>query len=237
MKNFTSDEIQARFENLPKELQEAVNSAAVTESIEAIGKKNGLLIDQIGELVDMVGLIMLGLMPSNKFVVTFSKNTGVKADIAESIAEEINQEIFGKLRTSIRTVEEQEKTQETGDLQALEQAGGFSVEKTAVPDSETATEPVDVTSADKARILNDVEFPGKPHEKVVNNDVQEIHTEPLVDHLLTQATANGGQQPVSIAPSPTATSAKAMPPPTLPTGEQDIPTKPKGPDPYRESFK
>ena len=241
MKQFTSEEIQAQFEKLPKDLQEAVASASITESIELIGKKYELHVDQIGELIDLVGMIMFGLIPSGQFIKNFSSNSGVKTDIARSIAEDINSEIFSKLKTTMRTAEEVIEKKNLADLAALEKAGGFTIERegnaenTSILDSSSigsnnSTEP-NVLDVDKASILNDIEYPTASRE--VSGEKYIPHTEPLVDLLLSIPTTSTEKKvSVEMIHSDSGIKNSEKTPPTPPPIQ-----KPKAADLYREATK
>lgn len=154
MKKFTVDEIQNKFDSLPEELQEAITSSDVNDALEDIAKQNGLQLDQLGELVDLVGLIILGLVPSSDFIREFSREAEVSEKQARRIAEDVNGQIFAKLRTSIRIIETRENTSNYSEdngfisnlqnsrnntfppkpphIADLEKAGGFTIEHDGV---------------------------------------------------------------------------------------------------------
>lgn len=138
MRQFTSQEIQAQFEKLPKDLQDAITSSEINSTIEKIGDKHGLLVNQLGELVDQIGLVMLGLMPSKDFVANFSKEADIDSNVAQAIAKDINEEVFDKVRSAMQAVENRgetstiqppNNTQKESDITALERAGGFEIER------------------------------------------------------------------------------------------------------------
>ena len=192
-RQFTAEEIQAQFEKLPAEVQKAVTSAVMHDAIVTIAKNHSLHIDQEGELVDLVGLIMLGLSPSKDFVKNFSSTSGVDATTAGAIAKEINTEIFDKIRASMRAIEEDSggiPDEKPKTLSDLERIGGFDMEQST--DNHADQDNKNVES--KQDILDSIENP-KPAN----------YTEPLIDHLLsgpvvtieqkTQATPKPAPQP------------------------------------------
>ncbi len=142
MTQYTAEEIQEQFKKLPREVQQAVTSVEVNKKVEAIAKKHGLLIDQIGELVDEVGLTMIGLNKSRDFVNNVIARCSIRKAEAETIAEEVNGEVFGSIR---KYLQEMENTADSGysssesenmrmeqagkDISALESAGQFEVIK------------------------------------------------------------------------------------------------------------
>ncbi|MES2314619.1 MAG: hypothetical protein V4524_01630 [Patescibacteria group bacterium] len=129
MRQFTSEEIQAKFEQLPKGVQDAITSTDVHDGLIAISKKYNLMLDQEGELVDQVGLIMLGLSPSSSFVGNFANSAGVPVKTATALADDINKDIFSKIKTLMRSTQENiEKASNASSVSDLEHAGDFTVE-------------------------------------------------------------------------------------------------------------
>lgn len=229
MKQFTSDQIQSQFEKLPKDLQEAISSPEVHDSIIKIGNKYGLHVDQLGEMVDLVGLVMLGLSPSNDFIRDFSQQAEVKNDIASSIAADINSQIFDKIRTSMKTIEiksqvtenEQSKTQQS--ISDLERIGGFSIEPSPSAQNGSGLAPANLPGAEevtesKDDLMAGIENPPPIHPQ--NQASEENHTDIIVDNLLA---------------GPVAAIEKKSKVETLPFPAIERASKrPTGPDPYKE---
>jgi len=184
MITFTAEQIQEQFEQLPKEIQDAITSADVHDSIIEIAKKNNLHIDQEGELVDLVGLVMLGLSPSKDFVKNYSASSGVDTATAVAIAGDINTEIFGKIRVAMRNIEEKVNEAATSEankqsITDLEQIGGFTIE----PKPEAGDTGISHIEG-KERLINSIENPSPVEIRGVTNE-NISKTEPLVDHLLS----------------------------------------------------
>lgn len=206
MKQFSVEQIQNQFNKLPEELRNAITSMEVSGTIQAVGNRHGLRIDQMGELVDMIGLVMLGLMKPGDFVSSFVKETGVDRQTAQKIAEDINKELFTVLKTSMQEVQRQEQEKETevlpeiapettsSDISSVEQAGNFEIEREAPPKESRFG---DISHTDKDRLLSGIE---------------DNHTDPLLDRLLPNAKGTSSTQ-------------TQVPPPKKQDGK---------PDPYRE---
>jgi hypothetical protein len=233
MKELTMEEIQAKFETLPPEMKAAVRSPDVLDTIENIGKRHNLMIDQIGDLVDQIVLIMLGFEHSSTFVADISKRLSLKEDRARRLAKDVNAEVFAKLKTHMREAEEASRPsinqispeQKRQDLSALEHAGGFSVEPEKDENSNGNSRFGDVTSADKNKILSGIEDTGN----------EKVYKEPLVDQLLKSGTIPAPKPvptPLILTPIPPKPTAPAASTPKSPTPPK--PPAPKGPDPYRE---
>ena len=215
MKQFTTKEIEAQFEKLPKELQDAVTSPDAQAKVQDIAKKHNLRVDQLGELVDEIGMIMLGLEKSSNFVGQTSERLGISVDEARSIGADVNKDIFSAIKTHLREMEEKRVAEEMGmhaetkeqDIKNLEKLGQFDVERDK-PENK-----IDVTSADKQEILQGIE---NPPPAIPRGVTQANHTEPMVDYLLANPVANQ-QEVIKKAPTP--------------------PAQPTKPDPYKEPIK
>ncbi|OHA17255.1 MAG: hypothetical protein A3C79_02955 [Candidatus Taylorbacteria bacterium RIFCSPHIGHO2_02_FULL_45_28] len=163
MRQFTSEEIKAQFDKLPVNVQQAVTSPEIHEKIEIVGKKYGLMIDQLGELVDEIGLVLLGLHKSSDFVDQISKRLNISGKAALTISQEVNHEVFDSIKEYLRETEDGIQTtvpesrpeeNQISTLSSLERLGGFSVEK-EVPETENNR----VTAADRGEILAGLENP------------------------------------------------------------------------------
>src|SRR3989344_2644177 len=222
MRQFTSEEIKAQFDKLPVNVQQAVTSPEIHEKIEIVGKKYGLMIDQLGELVDEIGLVLLGLHKSSDFVDQISKRLNISGKAALTISQEVNHEVFDSIKEYLRETEDGIQTtvpesrpeeNQISTLSSLERLGGFSVEK-EVPETENNR----VTAADRGDILAGV-------AKTTSGGTPENHTEPLVDYLLGNASGQSAQKVTVQAPK-------------VAGGTSGTPTpKAMGNDPYREAIK
>lgn len=231
MKQFTTEEIQAQFETLPKEVQDAVVSSGVNDKLKALAGKYDLHIDQLEDLVDEVGLTMLGLRKSSYFVGDLCSRLSIDKKTAESIATEINTDIFSIVREHLRSVDAQADADAEAATAAivdprsdLERFGGFTIDKTATAGNTTENGYVEK----RPEILDSIENPQPAPRTYVSNTSPEVRTEPLIDHLLTTPVVIPPQnieQPVSALP----TIPVAIKIPTPPA-----PQKSAGPDPYKE---
>jgi hypothetical protein len=250
MKQFTSEEIQSQYEKLPKDLQDAISSTEVHDSIVAIGNKYELHVDQLGEMVDLVGLIMLGLSPSKDFVNNFSREAGVKTDIASSVAQDINKEVFDRIRASMQKIEaeggharelqtneinketvEEQQTKSQQSITDLERIGGFSIEPTGQNGNGNGSAPANLPGAEEVAESKDDLVSGieNPTSIATSSLIatkpsitapEENHTDIIVDHLLAGPVAAAEQKTVK----------PVEPVKSAPTE----PKKPVGHDSYRE---
>lgn len=137
MKEFSPEQIQDYFERLPKLMQEAVTSVETYESIENIGKKYNLMVDEIGELIDQVGLVLIGLEKPSNFVNDICDRLSIKRSEAQMIADDLNREVFAQIRMRMRESQEQEDTKENSQIP--EQRFESAAKPNPSPRSEPAT--------------------------------------------------------------------------------------------------
>lgn len=243
MNNYTPEQIQEAFDRLAPEMQTAISSPDIATSIQAIGNANGLMIDQVGALVDQVGLVMLGLANASTFVAEVSRRLNIDPVKAKKIAGEINTQVFDAIKKNMRATEESRESQATEyaakpvpinrleephegnreeHIASIEKAGGFTVERHVNLDK--ATDPdIYGPAGDKVEhpdhILEHIETPRPAPRRT------EPHIEPLVETLLKTPTAIPAEKIVRReSATPPATPPVPQPPVNLPTG-----------DPYREA--
>ncbi len=101
---YTKEQLLEMYRKLPHDLQDAIFSVDTAEAIRAIGEKNKLMIDKIGELADETGLVMLGLSSPSQFIPHLSERLGVSRELAGTISQEINEKIFLLIRESLKKV-------------------------------------------------------------------------------------------------------------------------------------
>jgi len=216
MRTFTSEELQARFEELPPEVQEAVTSSEVQAKIKGISEKHSLHIDQFGALVDEIGLVMLGFQRSSMFITDLITRLEIPQKDAASIAQDVNTEIFSAIRKHLQEIDakaEEDELHET-TIPHMEQAGDMEI-LTDIKHPETP----DVAPA-KPEVKTPVSAPIRPY------------VEPLIDRLLSGSSGQTAQKIEVVAPAASIAPASQ---PTKPAPVETPSDKPKI-DPYRETF-
>ena len=104
MKNFTEEQIAQMYDNLPEDLKDAIFGLEMNEIVEKIGRENQLNIEQIGELANETGMVMLGVTHPNEFIGNLTSRLEVDKEKARAIAQEINEQVFKKVRESLRKI-------------------------------------------------------------------------------------------------------------------------------------
>ena len=104
MKNFTEEQIAQMYDNLPEDLKDAIFGLEMNEIVEKIGRENQLNIEQIGDLANETGMVMLGVTHPNEFIGNLTERLEVDKEKARAIAQEINEQVFKKVRESLRKI-------------------------------------------------------------------------------------------------------------------------------------
>ncbi len=115
---FTHEEIYARYDSLPADIQEAISGSSTATILEEIGRSQGLRLDAIGILIEYSGLVMLGLIKSKDFVSQLERVLSISREQAEQLAIAVDNQVFSRIRNSLREVQHHSPTQarfETAD--------------------------------------------------------------------------------------------------------------------------
>lgn len=104
MKNFTEEQIAQMYDNLPEDLKDAIFGVEMNEIVEKIGRENQLNIEQIGDLANETGMVMLGVTHPNEFIANLAERLETDKEKARAIAQEINEQIFKPVRDSLRKI-------------------------------------------------------------------------------------------------------------------------------------
>ncbi len=115
--NYSKEELNEAYKKLPEELKEVFLSVDVTDSINAIGKKYNLHIDQIGNLDSEAGYVLLGLSHPTEFVSSLTNRLGIDRVVASQVASEINDQVFLKIRGLLKDVQDKKKKGATEEVE------------------------------------------------------------------------------------------------------------------------
>jgi len=152
---FTTEQIENQYQTLPNEIKEAMLKIETADIVRTIGNKYALHVDQVGELADEIGLVMLGLTRPNEFVTHIIARIGVDHIVAEAIAKEVNEQIFLKIRESLQEL--------PGDSAVTKLNGDVEPIPASPPPPETL--PTDLPNRDE--IIDGIENPKTTKEDTV----------------------------------------------------------------------
>jgi len=95
MRNYTDQELEQIYGQLPEAVKDAMFSADMTQVIEDMRKKYRLQIDQMGGLANETRMILFGLTHPKDYINNLVSRLDIDKETAKQIAQEINQKIFG----------------------------------------------------------------------------------------------------------------------------------------------
>lgn len=101
----SQEQLKEKYNKLPEDVKNAIFSAGVEKALTEIGEKNNLHIDKIGELMEEVDLVMLGVTNPKDFIRNLYGRLGIEdKEQVRRIAHEVNEQVFQKIRESLKTV-------------------------------------------------------------------------------------------------------------------------------------
>jgi len=100
-KEYTQEQLRKLYEKLPEELKEVIFSAETADNIWNTCEKNGIEIGKVSEVAELVGNVLLGLLPPEEFQTTLERELKLKKDVAKTVAQEINRFIFFPVKESL----------------------------------------------------------------------------------------------------------------------------------------
>lgn len=93
MSKISSEQFWKLYEKLPQELRDALFAEETGNSIAEACKRNNIGED-LGPVVDLVGQVLVGILPPEEFQETLERDLKLEKNIAKSVAHEINRFIF-----------------------------------------------------------------------------------------------------------------------------------------------
>lgn len=148
--SYTPEQIQERYDKLPADIRQAIDSVDTTNTIVDIGEKHSLMYDQISELVDEVGLVMVGLTPSDRFAGNISRRMKVDIGKAMLVTKDINKEVFDRMRQSLKKIEGDENAGTKGSGAEQRKPASGQDEETMTTDAEKAKQKSVIEAVEKA---------------------------------------------------------------------------------------
>ena len=99
------------YKGLPQELQEVVSSEKTGEEVFDICERYQIL--EKGEaILDLVGLVLIGLLPPEDFQLALEKDLKLSPEIAEKVSREIFRFIFFPVKFSLEKIYKMETKEE-----------------------------------------------------------------------------------------------------------------------------
>ena len=92
-KKYTQEQFWKLYEKLPQELKDALFAEETGNNISEICKRNKVE-ENLEEIVDYVGQVLVGVLPPEDFQETIEKELNLEKEVAKKTAHEINRFIF-----------------------------------------------------------------------------------------------------------------------------------------------
>lgn len=102
-KKYTSEQFWKLYEELPQELKDALHNEKTGNNIYDICKRNGIL-DNLDQVVEYVGQVLVGVFPPDEFEETIKKEIKLEKEVAKKVAQEINRFIFYPVKSSLEEI-------------------------------------------------------------------------------------------------------------------------------------
>jgi len=100
VKKYTSEQFWKLYEKLPQELKDALFAEETGDSIAETCKKNEIG-EEMEDIIDLVGQVLVGVLPPEEFQTTLEKELGLKKEVAKKVAQEIYRFVFYPVKASL----------------------------------------------------------------------------------------------------------------------------------------
>ena len=101
LKQYTQEQLDKIYENLPKELQESLFSPETAQDIGEVGETYGVIDERLNKIAEYVGYVLMGLILPQEFVGTLEKRVNLPHTLAEAIARDLNGLIFYPVKPAL----------------------------------------------------------------------------------------------------------------------------------------
>lgn len=162
--------LEEKFKTLPPDVQHAITSVDIARQLTDIGKKHHLHVDQLDELFDEAGLVMLGLTKPRDLIKNLRRRVSISDDESRAVVHEIDVQIFSPIRESLKKIHGVNDAS-TEDAELSDEERGLSREE----------------------ILRDIE--DKEEEQVADNGARTGEKAEVKEGLATMAAHNELQAP------------------------------------------
>ncbi len=112
MSKFTKEELNERYQKLPQVLKDALYSPETAEKLFAVGRRNGLTIEEIGSAAEEAGYVILGLTRPGFFIDALQKRIDAEEKQIKQLASDINRQVFFPLREALKQAHEFDVSEE-----------------------------------------------------------------------------------------------------------------------------
>lgn len=180
----SQEQLKEKYSNLPQDVKDAIFSAGVEKALTEIGEKNNLHIDKIGELMEEVDLVMLGITNPKDFIRNLYTRLGTEdKEKVRQVAHDVNEQVFQKIREALKAVHhmESERPQEE-------------------PANMGTAIPIEKSLETKEEVIEKIEYPEKEEKDVIKEKLQKMNVMPKVESEYEIRTEVGDKKKANIDP-------------------------------------
>ena len=97
---YAKDQFWKLYKNISQELKDALFAEETGNNIHDVCERNKIM-EKLGDIVDLVGQVLVGVLPPEDFQETLENELELETDIAKKVAQEISRFIFYPVRTEL----------------------------------------------------------------------------------------------------------------------------------------
>ena len=142
MPAYSKEQLNNLFDQLPEELQETIFSLDTSENILNVCRTYGLLSEEVGQISECVGQVLMGLLPPSDFQRAIQDRVGIPEVLARAVTREIHRFVFYPVKPAL---EQLYKIEIAPSEKPTEKPGVESEQKKpeAPPTKDTYREPIE----------------------------------------------------------------------------------------------
>ena len=101
MPAYSKEQLNNLFDQLPEELQETIFSLDTSENILNVCRTYGLLSEEVGQISECVGQVLMGLLPPSDFQRAIQDRVGIPEVLARAVTREIHRFVFYPVKPAL----------------------------------------------------------------------------------------------------------------------------------------
>ena len=142
MPAYSKEQLNNLFDQLPEELQETIFSLDTSENILNVCRTYGLLSEEVGQISECVGQVLMGLLPPSDFQRAIQDRVGIPEVLARAVTREIHRFVFYPVKPAL---EQLYKIEIAPSEKPTEKPGVETEQKKpeALPTKDTYREPIE----------------------------------------------------------------------------------------------
>lgn len=156
--DYSRQQLMSMYRALPQDLKEALYSIDTTQAIQAVSRAYGLHVDQMGELSNAIGQVMLGALHPRDFTKQLKSELGIDEQKASALTREVNLTVFTKIRESLKRIH------------SLREDSAFDAAVNSMPDRESLLHDIEEPPRASSGVSAPARAPVEQEKKVVSEE-------------------------------------------------------------------